>query len=300
MTARMSEPYRPDLPNFLIAGVPKAGTSSLQHYLRGHPEIFMTKSKEPRFFDTDEFEKGIAYYAKTHFSGARQWRLRGEATPSYFFHAESVIPRVREILGPALKVIVIFRDPVARAWSHYLHARALCIEELDFATALVHEQERIRANPMHWVSYFSEGLYADRLEQWIAAFGRESVLTLLNEDLRDNRAATLRSVFTFLGVDASAKPNLAAEQNVSPTVRSARLMKWINRPSALKTPFKVVVPESLRRRIVDRLVELNLSRTAAKAVMPAQLAHDLRQRYMGDISRLERLIGRDLSAWTAG
>lgn len=300
MTERMSDSYQPDLPNFLIAGVPKAGTSSLQHYLCGHPEIFMSKLKEPRFFDTAEFEKGVAYYARAHFSGARQWKVRGEATPSYFFHAESVIPRVREILGPDLKVIVVFRDPVARAWSHYLHARALCIEELDFATALMREQERTRAKPLHWVSYFSEGLYADRLEQWIAAFGRDSILTVLNEDLRDNRAETLRSVFTFLGVDSSAKLNLSAEQNASPTVRSARLMRWINRPSAFKAPFKAVVPETLRRRIVDRLVELNLSRIATKAAIPREIARDLRQRYMADICRLENLIGRDLSAWKTG
>lgn len=287
-----------DLPNFLIVGVPKAGTSSLHHYLSEHPEIFMSKIKEPRFFDTAaEFRKGAAYYARTYFSSARKFSLRGEATPSYFFHSDVVIPRLKEVLGSSLRIIVIFRDPVARAWSHYLHARALCIEDLDFETALLREQERICANPNQWVSYFSEGLFAERLKRWFAEFGRESVLPLLSEDLRDNRAETLRAVFAFLGVDRSETIDLRAEQNVSPAVRSASLMKWINRPSLLKAPVKAILPPALRRQFVDRLVELNLSRSSAKPVIPNGAERDLRVRYRKDICDLEQLIGRDLSHW---
>jgi hypothetical protein len=286
-----------DLPNFLIIGVPKAGTSSLHRYLSQHPEIFMSNVKEPRFFDTVEFDKGIDFYRKSYFSGSNKWKIRGEATPSYFFHSEAVIPRILDCLGPDLKVIVVFRDPVARAWSHYLHARALCIETVDFPTALSCEEERILSNPLHWVSYFSEGLYADRLAQWFNVFGRNSVMPLLTEDLRDHRVETLRSVLDFLGVDSSVNLNLHAEYNSSPTVRSAKLMRWLNVPSRSKDLVKVLMPNILRRPIADLIGSLNLSRASLKAPMPREIAYTLRQRYSDDIKRLESLISRDLTKW---
>jgi hypothetical protein len=134
-----------NLPNFFLLGAAKAGTTSLYHCLKQHPQVFMPANKEPRFFDRDEFyQEGLSVYLNRHFKGSEIYPARGEATPAYH-RPEKVIPRMKKAYGRlSPKFLIILRDPVERAWSHYLHRVFFTLEEESFEHALKLEKSRIQ------------------------------------------------------------------------------------------------------------------------------------------------------------
>ena len=144
-------------PNFFVLGVPKCGTSTLHQVLMAHPHIFMTKQKEPHFFDTDTYyTRGLDRYLRDHFRGAAGFKARGEATP--YLRSEKARDRIRGDLGKDLRFVVILRDPVKRAWSHYLHQCRLGVETESFERALELESTRLSAGRPSWTAYFRDGL----------------------------------------------------------------------------------------------------------------------------------------------
>lgn len=208
------------LPEFVILGAQRAGTTSLYFYLAEHPCVAPgVLTKEVHFFDIN-FGKGVAWY-RTHFPTLfrKQYvKLRhgfdlvtGEGTPYYLFHPH-VPYRMAPIL-PNAKLIVMLRNPVDRAYSHYRHEVALGFERLSFEEALDRETERlqdeiekIRENPsyqsfshQHW-TYQARGLYLDQLEVWHSIYPREQMLILNTEEFFSDPREGLRSVSRFLGL----------------------------------------------------------------------------------------------------
>jgi hypothetical protein len=201
------------LPDFLVIGAQKAGTTALYAYLRWHPAIFGPSWKEVSFFDR-HWARGVGWYRGQFPSRARVGRRPGarvgEASPSYLFHPLAP-ERVRATI-PAARLIAILRDPVDRAFSHYQHEVALGREPLSFEEALEREEERTRgeterlaADPAYfgWAwwnwTYRARGLYAEQLERWWAAFPREQLLVLTNEELAGDPASTYARVLDFVG-----------------------------------------------------------------------------------------------------
>jgi hypothetical protein len=195
------------LPDFLILGAQKAGTTALYDYLYRHPAISGPSWKEVGFFDL-HWWRGERWY-RGHFPrGARA--PVGEASPSYLFHPEAP-QRVRSLV-PDARLIAILRDPVDRAFSHYQHEVALGREPLSFEDALDREEartrgevERMLADPRsfshawwNW-TYRARGLYAQQLERWLAVFPRDQLLVLLTEELAAAPAETYARVLEFLG-----------------------------------------------------------------------------------------------------
>jgi hypothetical protein len=216
---RMTVPLRP-LPDFLIIGAQKAGTTALFAYLRWHPELTGPSFKEVSFFDR-HFAHGEAWYRAhlparpRHLLTKRRhgrWPSVGEASPSYLFHPLAA-ERVAEVI-PDARLIAILRNPVDRAFSHYQHEVALGREPLSFDDALDQEEDRMRGevermlrDPFYFshawwnFTYVARGRYAEQLERWFAAFPREQVLVLLSEELLEEPAETYARVTDFLGVN---------------------------------------------------------------------------------------------------
>ncbi len=196
------------LPDFVIVGAQKAGTSSLFAHLAGLAEIGAPERKEVHFFDR-RHDEGLDWYASRFPAGDHL--LRGEATPYYLFHPLA-IERMRAAL-PEAKVIVLLRDPRARAVSHYWHEVRLGFEPLDLEDALAAEGERlageesrIRSDPgyrgfahQHF-SYLARGHYAGQLRRLLAAYPRQQVSVLRFEDLVADPGSTLAEVHAFLGL----------------------------------------------------------------------------------------------------
>jgi hypothetical protein len=198
------------LPDFLILGAQKAGTTALYAYLRWHPQITGPSFKEVSFFDR-HYARGERWY-RAHLP-IRRSGLVGEASPSYLFHPLAP-ERVRRLV-PHARLIALVRDPVDRAFSHYQHEVALGREELSFEDALAREDERMQGevermlrDPAYFsyawwnYTYAARGRYAEQLERWLAAFPREQLLVLFTEELAADTAGTYRRVLHFLGVDA--------------------------------------------------------------------------------------------------
>jgi hypothetical protein len=207
------------LPDFIIIGAQKCGTTTLYNILSDHPNILAATKKEVHFFD-GRFTKGMNWY-RGHFplkltrdrlsQSLRQPVLTGEASPLYLFHP--LAPERIKIVLPGVKMIVILRNPVDRAYSHYQRERRDGFESLSFEEALAHEDERMageqekmltpginRSYNFSHYSYKARGLYADQLRLWFSLFPREQFLILRNEDLSANPEETFERVYQFLGI----------------------------------------------------------------------------------------------------
>lgn len=203
---RATSALRP-LPNFLIIGAQKAGTTALYSYLRRHPDVTGPSWKEVSFFDR-HYRRGEAWY-RGNFPLVRRQHI-GEASPSYLFHP--LAPQRVAALLPDARLIAVLRDPVDRAFSHYQHEVALGREPLSFEEALEREEERTRGEVDRMVSdpayfshawwdftYLARGRYAEQLERWLASFPREQLLVVSSEELSERTGSTYARVLEFLG-----------------------------------------------------------------------------------------------------
>lgn len=203
---------RSRLPDFLIIGVQRGGTTSLYDYLTRHRRIAKAARKEVHFFDLN-YSEGTGWY-RSHFpwwAGFRRGVITGEASPYYIFHP--AVPQRVEETCPDVKLIVVFRDPVDRAFSHYQLARRRGWESLTFEEAIRTEHERLEGeatkllDPSYQsfeyqnLSYVARGLYADQVENWTRYFSLERFLFLRSEDLYEDPGSVLGSTLAFLGLD---------------------------------------------------------------------------------------------------
>ena len=200
------------LPDFLILGAQKAGTTALYAYLRWHPEITGPSFKEVSFFDR-HYARGERWY-RAHLP-IRRGGIVGEASPSYLFHPLAP-ERVARML-PDARLIALLREPVGRAFSHYQHEVALGRESLSFDDAIAQEGDRMQGevermlrDPAYFshawwnYTYVARGRYAEQLERWFAAFPHEQLLVLLTDELAADTAGTYARVLDFLGVEPHA------------------------------------------------------------------------------------------------
>lgn len=222
------------LPDFIIPGAMKAGTTSLFRYLAQHPRILPSSVKEVHYFDASP-ERGEAWY-RAHFPLARRrppGSLSGEASPYYLFD-----PRVAERMAaliPKVKLVVLLRDPTERAISHYLHAVRMGFETLPLFEALQAEEGRMASLPARerdarptrvWHSYKSRGHYAEQLARYLEHFPSDQILVLPSEPFFEDPRPTLATVLDFLGLPDHMPAQLAplnaggGERPVEPRVRA--------------------------------------------------------------------------------
>jgi hypothetical protein len=189
--------------SFLICGAQKGGTTALADYLRPHPQLFLPEQKELHFFDDESQPWRQPRYDSYHhhFRSAKPEQRRGEATPVYMYW-EPCAERIWRY-NSAMRLVVVLRNPISRAYSHWAMERRRGAEPLSFEEALAEEVERCRgALPLqHRVfSYADRGFYSGQLRRLWRFFGREAVLVLRQEELRQDPQACLNRVCDHLGV----------------------------------------------------------------------------------------------------
>lgn len=230
--------------DFLVAGVQKGGTSALFEYLRDLPGIQMPTIKEAHFFDEEQaIDWSDPDYSAYHALFAEDDRLRGEATPIYLYWPNALERIAR--YHPAMKIVLLFRDPIERAWSHWKMEYAKRKETEPFAWCIHEGRERVTAgdptSPGHHrvFSYVERGLYGAQLERLFALFPREQCLLLRSEDLRNEPQATVGRVCRFLGVQPP--PSTAPR-----TVHAGREIAY---PSRLEPGDRALLAELYRQDI---------------------------------------------------
>ena len=217
---RMTTGVRRALPDFVIVGAQKAGTTSLHAYLLQHPQIFPGERKEVHYFDLN-FDKSELWY-RSHFPRRAELErnadaidrpvLTGEASPYYLAHPHAA-ERIARLL-PDARIIVLLRDPVTRAYSHYRHNVRKKEEQLPFVEALAREAEimpaearklgsdpNARSRAHQLFSYRTRGHYAEQLERYFAHCDRDRILILRSEDFFADAQAIYSQVLRFLGID---------------------------------------------------------------------------------------------------
>jgi hypothetical protein len=250
------------LPDFLIIGAQKGGTTSLASYLGAHPNVIPSKRKEVHFFDLN-YEKGVDWY-RSHFSigagkGLLSRRMQtGEASPYYIFHP-LVASRAFDLL-PGARIIILLRDPVDRAYSHYHHEIRLGAESLSFEDAIEAENHRIGEegqrlaldssyvsfNYQHF-TYLKRGIYTDQIRCWLRYYRPEQLLILSSEQFFKNPASEYQRVLQFLGLPSWDLQAYSAElvgsyQPMPPTTRRHLREYFAPHNSALRLLLNSVWP----------------------------------------------------------
>jgi hypothetical protein len=218
------------MPDFIIIGAQKGGTTSLYNYLTEHPNIISASTKEVHFFD-HRYHRGLRWY-RAHFPTAieqyyaehvrKQVFITGEASPGYLFHP--LVPKRIANLLPHVRLIVLLRNPVDRLYSQYRHKVALGHEKLPVEEAVAREEERLQgerekiamqkkyysANFQHF-SYKTRGRYAEQLEAWFSLFPREQFLIMKSEDMYKDPSAIYKQTLEFLNIPIYEPKSLQKE-----------------------------------------------------------------------------------------
>ena len=297
------------LPNFLIIGAPKSGTTSLGRYLRHHPEVFIPKVEEPKYFaypghppayespDRAAVVKGACWKLDDYqqlFAPWQDQKMGGEKSAQYLWSPRAA-GAIRDLI-PDVRLIVILRNPADRAHSHFTHnLRALREPLTEFRAALDAEPERKRQNWSYNYLYRERGRYAEQLDRYYDLFPREQILVLLYDDLVEDAAAVMQAVCRHLGVSETCDLPVGERHNVSVGVPTYGLLhRVLTRESPVKSVLRTVLPPAVQRRVWRSLFDWNL---APLPKFDPALRRQLIQEAADDIRRLERLINRDLSAW---
>lgn len=280
------------LPNFLIIGAPKAGSTSLYHYVGQHPDIFTSEVKEPGYFWTyrtpGKVEKLEAY--QNLFRGSEGFKAVGEGSPTYL--SDENAPRLIKELIPNAKLVAILRNPYERAFSQFVFLRLRGQETEETLLAAV---EADNARPIsERLNYVDQGLYHRNLSRFLSFFDRDQLKVVLLEDLEARPHDVVAEIFSFLDVDPSVTVDTSDKLTESGVPRR-KLMHWLlSDRNPLKRGLTPLVPRRLKKA-VRRLRSANLEKQAMSQADRTMLAKYFEE----DIDRLEVLLGRDLSKWRA-
>jgi hypothetical protein len=300
------------LPDFLVAGVPKAGTTALHAALSGHPGLYLSPIKEPKFFLTDgpppaKGGPGDALTYREHiwqrdkyealFDAAAPGTLRGESTPLYLYEPEAM-RRIGKTI-PDVKLIMIIRDPVERAHSNWTHLWSAGLEpEGDFLNACAQEDRRIAGGWAPFWHYTGLGKYGEQLAHAFTLFPREQVLVLRYRLLIDEPAATLDRICAFLGIETGLlteipRQNVTAHPDPTPAYRAAALGVRASDAVGRLLPGNVATAATHRlERFLQRDARERqpLSWDQRQALLPV---------FADDIRVLQTVLHDDFSDWLA-
>lgn len=281
------------LPNFLIIGTHKAGTSSLYVYLKEHPDVYMSPLKEPRFFaynpDNPDHHtakslpiKRMEDYLKL-FNGVSREKAVGEASPNYL-HSRTAAKNIRTHI-PHAKLIVSLRNPVDKTIS--LHGMLYR-----------QDKERRSLDEALWTDerLLHGGRYYDDLRHYMELFGKDQVKVLLFEDLKSDALGVMKDLYRYLEVDEHFCPDVSVRYNAATdtrwkTMRQIKKMYYGN--VGLQRTVQSLLPDGLRRRIG----QIGAQEIKTGTRTSDDTRHRLTEYYRDDILKLQDLIDRDLSAW---
>lgn len=293
------------LPDFFVVGAPKCGTTTLHHWLRAHPALFLPEHKEPMYFcgyDGSWRGPGAAIVWRKVVAELRDYQAlfaaapatarAGEASVDYL-HEEAAARNIRAAI-PQARIVAVLRQPVERAYSEHMHLVRDASDAPDFETALEREPQRITERWIPMYHHVRRSRYHDAVRRYFELFGAESVRVLLYEDLLADPAGFLGAVHAHLGVEPRPPPDEAV-LNPGRGVRRHWLNRLVVSPPPAVKKAAAVVPERLRATLRDAAVASN--RAPAPPLAP-EVARRVFERYFrADVEALESLLGRDLSAW---
>ncbi|HTJ49895.1 MAG TPA: sulfotransferase domain-containing protein [Cyclobacteriaceae bacterium] len=302
------------MPDFLVIGAGKSGTTSIDKYLNQHPQIFVPKLKEPNFFgyentkledfhgnedDIKHFQRSVttldAY--QNLFAEAKPGQIKGETSNTYMYHKEA--PDRIKYYNPDMKLIAVLRQPANRLYSRFLHlARENRLPSEDFSDCL-------NKNSIWWQrnDLIKEGFYYKNLSRYFELFPKENIRIYLYDEFQEKSGEIMKEIYEFLGVDKNFEPDQTIRYNESGFVKNKFFNKIIGQGGILSKYAKVLLPQGtmtklkgsiLLKRKINNLRGKNLVRPKMDPEIKKFLTLDV---YHEDIINLQRLLNRDLSHW---
>jgi hypothetical protein len=291
------------LPDFIVIGAPKAGTTSLFFYLAQHPDIFLPQQKELHYFTSKHLETSTAGPGdraalhevcnsrkayEHHYKQVGTQTCIGEVSPSYLYFS-SVASQMKQELGH-IKIIVSLRDPIQKAFSQYMHLVRDNRETLDFFEALQTESQRRKQGWSDFWAYAESSLYSQHLKRYLEVFGQDNIKVIIFEEMTKNPQGTMQDVFKFLGLDP-IELKTDTSYNPSGKPHSKFLATLLSRPNPVKTFLKSILGREVSARLQQGALKLNMG---DKLVISEEAKHYLRNYFSEDVAILEQILGRKL------
>jgi hypothetical protein len=268
------------LPDFLVVGAMKAGTTTLKDYLAEVPQIFMPPNEVYFFSDDSYYAQGLQSYERL-FHNANYNQVLGERTTTYSY-LPSVPERIQKHL-PDVKLIWLFREPVARSYSHYWHSAKNGSERLSFEKAIAREGERIQTD--FFRGYLKRSRYVEQVRRYLQFFPKENMIFVLFEELIRDPAQLINRILKYLNVEYRISENPIYKHSHATYAPQNVPLQWLACRVFGKTlPFRVVK-------------RLNRRSEPGYPKMSEQLREKLRQEFFEPNQELAELTGLDLSAW---
>lgn len=288
------------LPNFYIVGTPKSGTTSLYHYLKEHPEVFMSPQKEPNFFSHEDITKQKLYYPvknidsienyKALFDNVSKETVIGEASVSYLFYEKT--PGKIKYITPDSKLIIILRNPIDRAFSHFLmdHRLGLINYNISFEDIVYKKSNHPMIN-LYYQQFIELGFYYAQIKRYCDTFGLEKIKIFLTEDLKTNLENVLKEVCRFLNIDDSFNFDIEQRHNVYRTPRN-NIVKFLYSFKKMRSLTRSIIPNHWVSNVKNQLLLSD-----KKPDLSIKTKKYLDNLYLDDIKKTANLIQRDLSIW---
>jgi hypothetical protein len=294
------------LPNFVIIGVQKAGTTSIYNYLKQHPQIYTSPIKETHFFQqewtNEEIEKAVRAYGANKprtledylklFAGVRDEIAIGDASPNYLLYHQTSVPLIAKYI-PHAKLIAILRNPVDRAYSDYLMNMREGRNKRDLI-----EQAKYRTQQSHVIR---KGFYYEGLQHFYDVFDPQQIKVFLYDDLKADSGKLMKEMYQFLGVDPSFTPDTSKVAQKAQVPKNQAVNKLLQQKNPLRSSIakmlRGVFSVKTRQKLRTQLVQLNMDKKGKIPPLSPQDRQELQEIYRPDILKLQELIGRDLSAW---
>jgi hypothetical protein len=282
-----------NLPNLFIVGAPKCGSTSLHAYLGQHDDVFMSEPKELNFFSREELLNQSIYYDKAKiisdeltyqsiFSDVDNHKIIGESSVSYLFY-KAVPPRLYEFNKEA-NIIILLRNPIDRAYSHYLMDWRLGLVNRTFEQIF---EDQGHSDSIYFQQYFELGLYSEQVKRYLDLF-KGQVEIILYEDLRDHLTDVMKKLSTKLQISEFKKheemTHNAYKQGANKLIDYAYRYKWLR---------------NLGKTVLGANSSLNslLFKQGSKPTLNEDMVKNLQKFYRADIVRTQGIIDRDLSHW---
>jgi hypothetical protein len=285
--------------NFICVGAQKAGTTTLHDILKDHKDIFLPEKKEAHFFDINSrYKKGLIWWKNEFFSNYDGEKSVGVFTPEYLFYDE-VPKRILSNLGSELKIIIILRNPIERAYSHYLMSRRRGYEKLSFDEAIKNENSRINKDEFNRnnFSYIARGMYFDQLNKYYSLFSNQNILVLnFEKDIVNNLDLTINTIQKFIGVNVmDLKLNI--KSNRASDARYKLINVLLNRSWRIKRIFNSIIKnKEFRLYLRKKLIKFNRVESTKKLDF-SQKRYFLEKYFLEDILKTEKAYKLDLKHW---
>tara|TARA_B110000495_G_scaffold57419_1_gene48655 strand:+ start:349 stop:1257 length:909 start_codon:yes stop_codon:yes gene_type:complete len=300
---------RNKLPNFLIVGAAKSGTSSLHNYLNQHPQVFMPsynkegmKIKEPRFLIKDlvqhRLHNGVWTFEeyKSLFDDVKDQKAIGESTVLYLYYYKHAIKNIKHYLGEDVKIIIILRNPADRAYSAFQHVSRGFKENNSFEESLEIETGRMESeeNLTPMVMYKEMGMYYEMVKAYMESF--KNIHIIFYEDFRDNIESEMNKIYNFLGISNNIEIDFITKHNVGGKIWKDEKMKHVfMKDNPIKSILKSVLPKKIRKGIRNNLVNVSTNKVVP---IKAETRKHLNDYFKQDVEKLSELLNKDLQHWT--